>query len=529
MPSADTLLLVAPNWLGDLVMATSLLSDLRALDPAPAVHLLVRDRWAALLRGDPRLDGLIPYAREGRHAGPAGNWRLARELRGGVFGSALVMPPSLRAAAVTRLAGIRATGFASEGRGPLLSRAVRRPPRGEMHYTEELALLLAAWRDAPASCPARPALPPPPSAAAPVAGPPLWVVGVGATYGEAKSWPLAHVLELAERVAAEREARFVLVGDGAATVPGFASTLGPAAGRYDLRGRTALDALAGLLAAAAVYVGNDSGPMHLAAALGAPTLGIFGSTNPVWTRPRGACTTVVAAEDFDCSPCYLRSCPRAAFCLDAVPAARVHAAARALLDEPGAGPIVLRRPADDGAPRPTLFLDRDGVVIEDTGYVSDPAAVRLLPGVAAALRAAAAAGLRTVLLTNQSGIGRGHYGEDAFRAVQARVDALLAAAGVRLDAVLACPHAPQDDCNCRKPRTGLLDALRRTHRWDPRRSRLVGDKASDLALARRAGLRPHLVRTGEGAATERAGTTRGAPVHDDLAAAVSVLLKEVAP
>jgi D-glycero-D-manno-heptose 1,7-bisphosphate phosphatase len=234
----------------------------------------------------------------------------------------------------------------------------------------------------------------------------------------------------------------------------------------------------------------------------------------------------VSAEDFACSPCYLRTCPEPRFCLDAVSAVRVQAAVRALLEEPGAGPLCLRRPDDADPQRPTLFLDRDGVVMEDAGYVARPEDVRLVPGAAAALRSAAAAGLRLVLLTNQSGIGRGYYAESDFRRVQSRLEELLAGEGVRLDAVFACPHAPEDDCACRKPRPGMAEALRRTHGWSARRAWMVGDKASDLGLARRAGLRPLLVRTGEGAATEAAGGAGSAPVHDDLAAAVAAILEE---
>lgn len=179
------------------------------------------------------------------------------------------------------------------------------------------------------------------------------------------------------------------------------------------------------------------------------------------------------------------------------------------------------------APVPTLFLDRDGVVIEDRHYLSDPDGVALIPGAAAAMRRAAAAGFRLVGLSNQSGIGRGYYAEADFAAVQERVDRLLAESGAGFDAFLYCPHAPGDGCACRKPRTGLLDEAARIAPWAREGSWMVGDKAVDAELAGAAGLGAVLVLTGQGAA-ERAKLDPARPcrVEDDLAGAVARILGE---
>ena len=172
-----------------------------------------------------------------------------------------------------------------------------------------------------------------------------------------------------------------------------------------------------------------------------------------------------------------------------------------------------------------LFVDRDGVIIADADYPGNPAAVRLLPGSAMALARARAAGYLLIGVSNQSGIGRGYYGEADFAAVQRCVDAELAAAGAGLDALYYCPHAPAANCRCRKPRPGLLDEAVTRFRWRPDRAWLVGDKLSDAELARTAGLRAVLVRTGKGEG--RAGNLPpGDPVLvvADLAEAVSCLL-----
>ncbi|MDO9170781.1 MAG: lipopolysaccharide heptosyltransferase II [bacterium] len=551
MSRRPRLLVVAPNWLGDLVMSTSLLASLAAPEEGkapPEIHVAVRDRWASLLAGDPRVGELLIYEREGAHAGWRGALRLARQWRDGGYDAVFVLPPSWRAAAVARLAGIpRRLGFHGEQRGFLLTDALPRPPRCSLHYTEELALLARAWRGGVGPAP-------PPSlaiGAVPAAGPdvppgpPVWIVSVGTTYGDAKSWPPAAVAGFVGLAVAEAGARVVLIGDpparsmaervraacdDAGSGVSWSASLAATPGCCDLVGRTDLPGLVALLRGADLFVGNDSGPMHLAAALGTPTVGIFGSSSPIWTGPRGARTTVVAVEGFRCHPCFLRACPKPLFCLETITPRRVMAAARSLFPGLDTGEVGIWKPLGVTEPqpaRPTLFLDRDGVVIHDGDYLRDPRAVALTAGAGAALRKAQTAGFRLILLTNQSGLGRGYYSRDEFAAVQKRVDALLAADDVYLDGVYYCPHAPDADCHCRKPRPGLLQAAARHFAWEPARAWMVGDKISDVLLARHAGLDALLVRTGKGnlAARDLDPAWR-VPVVADLARAVDRILRE---
>ncbi|MCP4145744.1 MAG: HAD family hydrolase [bacterium] len=129
-----------------------------------------------------------------------------------------------------------------------------------------------------------------------------------------------------------------------------------------------------------------------------------------------------------------------------------------------------------------LFLDRDGVIIKDCNYISDPDSVELLPGVGDALVRAVKAGFKLVIISNQSGIGRGYFSEDDFLKVQLRLDELLAEYGVAVEVAAYCPHAPDDNCNCRKPMTGLVDELSEVLTWSPEQSIMVGDKISDVEL-----------------------------------------------
>ena len=161
------------------------------------------------------------------------------------------------------------------------------------------------------------------------------------------------------------------------------------------------------------------------------------------------------------------------------------------------------RPAPtDPACRPALFLDRDGVVIRDCHYLADPGLVELLGGVPDLFTRAQAAGFRVIGLSNQSGLGRGLISPEAFAAVTDRLVALLAEAGTFFDDFLYCPHAPDEGCHCRKPRPGLLEEAAARSRIDLPRSWRVGDKVSDIALGRDAGLGAILVRTGYGKGSE---------------------------
>lgn len=178
-------------------------------------------------------------------------------------------------------------------------------------------------------------------------------------------------------------------------------------------------------------------------------------------------------------------------------------------------------------PRPAVFLDRDGTLIRETGYLADPDAVELLPGAARALRDLAAAGYPLVVVSNQSGIARGLFSEARVHATMARLRAQLRARGVELTAIYFCPHHPEQGCPCRKPRPGLLERAADDLGLLLERSVMIGDKRIDAVAGREAGGRGVLVRTGYGREEERAGG--GAPVADrvceDLPGAAEWLLE----
>jgi heptosyltransferase-2 len=141
----------------------------------------------------------------------------------------------------------------------------------------------------------------------------------------------------------------------------------------------------------------------------------------------------------------------------------------------------------------TIFLDRDGTLNEDPGYLRSAADLKLLPGVGAALARLKSAGARLVVITNQSGVGRGYLTLKDLEAIHARLEGLLEQRDAALDAIYFCPHHPDAGCRCRKPATGMVDRAVSELQVDLRKAYLVGDHASDMQLAKAVGAKSILV------------------------------------
>jgi histidinol-phosphate phosphatase family protein len=153
--------------------------------------------------------------------------------------------------------------------------------------------------------------------------------------------------------------------------------------------------------------------------------------------------------------------------------------------------------------RKAVFLDRDGTINLDPGYLSHPDQMTLIPGVGEALAKLRKAGFALVVISNQSGVGRGIIEHDALVRIHARMEELLAPQGVQIDHYGLCIHKPEDDCECRKPKAKLLTDAARALGIELSHSYMVGDKLSDLQAGRNAGCRSSvLVRTGSGVEAE---------------------------
>lgn len=177
--------------------------------------------------------------------------------------------------------------------------------------------------------------------------------------------------------------------------------------------------------------------------------------------------------------------------------------------------------------RPAIFLDRDGTINVEKHYLHKAADWEFTPGAPAAIRALNQAGYLVLVVSNQAGIARGFYGAREVDTLHAHVDGLLAAEGARIDGYYCCPHHPDfgavRDCDCRKPKPGMLLRAAQEHGVELRRSWMVGDKRIDVEAGRAAGARPLLVATGYGA-KERASVGDDVPYAADLLAASRMIL-----
>ena len=309
MSSPPRRLLVAPHWLGDLVMASSLVLGWKELRPEEPVDLLVLPELAPVARAIPGVDAVLvlPFGRGAWR--PVRRWRFGRGLRDR-YASAVVLPRAWKAALVPWASGApQRTGAAGQWRWPLVNDA-RRPPSGGRSFPQrERFWALAAAAGVPFPDP----LPEPRLRASPERGRAIlrayggggegrWVaLAPGAEYGPAKRWPARSFAALA-RALHERGRRTLALGTSAERPLGQELAR---AGTLDLCGRTTLAEALDVLAAAEAFVGNDSGLLHVARALGRPAVGVFGSSDPGATAPPGA---RVVTRRVPCSPCFDRVC-----------------------------------------------------------------------------------------------------------------------------------------------------------------------------------------------------------------------------
>ena len=333
----ETILVRATNWVGDAVMSLPALRALREAYPRARISILAKPWVADLYRREPFCDELIPYT--ARTLGE--KWSAARALRRRRFQSAILLQNAFEAAALAYLAGIpERIGYARDGRGFLLTRAIPVPrpgeiPRHERYYYLELLVRAGMLYEMPATGAIR--LEGAPAARA--AGMERFrhlgfgdVIGVspGAAYGSAKRWLPERFAESANRVAGELGAAVAIFGSKDERELCAVVARSITAPVRNFAGETSLADFIDLAAACRVYLTNDSGAMHIASALGVPTVAVFGATDEESTGPTGPLARVIR-ERVECSPCLKRECPIDHRCMTRVSARRVSTAALELL------------------------------------------------------------------------------------------------------------------------------------------------------------------------------------------------------
>ena len=511
-PAPTRILIRGTNWIGDAVMSEPALSEIRRAFPKAHITLLVKPAIAELYQQHPAVDDVLVYEHRGRHARLRGKWMLACELRHGRFDLAILFQNAFEAAFLAFLAGIpRRYGYRTDGRGFLLSDpiAVLDETRREHQTRYYLDLLRPLGITAATTVPRlfvseseERAM----SRRLAEAGirPTDTLIGLnpGSTYGSAKRWLPERFAQSADRIVERCGGRVVIVGAMGEEALGEAIGTQMACKPLVLSGRTSIRELMAIIKRCRLFLTNDTGPMHIAAAFGVPVVAVFGPTDATTTSPCGDDHQIVR-RPVECSPCLLRECPIDHRCMTGVTVEQVYEAAAGKLTDLSHRPsTVSRQPSEPRPPRVSLsgvavFLDRDGTVNRDTGYIKSPQELALLPGVVEAVARLNRAGARVVLVSNQSGIARGLLTADQLKTIHAVLLAEFKAGGAHFDAMYYCPHHPNDGCRCRKPQPAMIHRAVVDLNLDLSRAYVVGDQPRDIELARQVGARAILVLSGQ--------------------------------
>ncbi|HKX32717.1 MAG TPA: lipopolysaccharide heptosyltransferase II [Blastocatellia bacterium] len=346
----ERILVRGTNWIGDAVMAAPALQRLRSSFPEADLVLLAAPRTVKLFEDSPLVDEIVEFRRQDE--GLRAFTKALKMIRARRFDLAVLFQNAFEAALLMLTGGVKLRiGFAEQGRGPLLTHQLRRgPEHRNRHQTQDYLEIVAECERVCLGPDFKP--PPPPDSPALTASArqqqdalalirrsgleahagPLIVLNAGATNSRAKCWPEGRYAALADRLIAEFDARIVLIGAASERAQAEEVVRGTKhPGVINLAGQTGMGELIGLLGLCDLLVSNDTGPAHIAAALGRPTLTVFGPTNEFETAPLGLRAEIVRAEGIECARCMRRECPIDHRCMTRVSADEVWERARALL------------------------------------------------------------------------------------------------------------------------------------------------------------------------------------------------------
>ena len=331
----EKILIRGPNWVGDAVLAIPAMKAVRKHFSGAQITLLVRPWVAGLFSSASFVDEVWA---EAKPSGIADWTRLTRDIRARRFDLALLLPNSFESALMIFLGGVpRRVGYGTDGRRWMLTDSIApaERPRHQVNYYLDLAKALSASTDHPSleiqatieeRAHARRLL----ANQGIAGGVPFLVLNPGAAYGSAKRWREDRFADVADILADELKLHVALIGSEAERTIAEEIRSRMKSTAAILNGKTSLETLIGVLAESSLMITNDSGPMHIAAALGVPTVAVFGSTDDLVTGPYGPRTRIVK-HPVECSPCLLRECPIDHRCMNGVTVEDVRRAAREVL------------------------------------------------------------------------------------------------------------------------------------------------------------------------------------------------------
>lgn len=502
-----SILVINMLHIGDLLLASPVLRTLRANYPDAHIALLADAKIDGLVRFNRHIDELIVVDKKGYHNKLSNYLKLIAEIRRRKFDLVINLHPNERASTLAAFSGgTKIVGYSSPGFGIFFDhllnnrnfdRELKNRPDIPHQAKEHLDMLekvlgirhiddngLEMWLDEVTLQKAEE----------------MWFTAFGRQpysvigFNTGASWPTKRWTTAGFAAVADR---LLELGNGIAffggpmDVDNVREILGLMRHGSHPRiavftGRTNLLELAALIRKCVVFLTNDSGPMHVAVAQKTRVVAIFGSSNEVGFAPYDETAVVLTAADMACRPCGEHHCDH-------------HSCMTAIKPETVLEPVVRLAGESPSVPQPAVFFDRDGVLNVDKEYVYRKEDYVWMPGAIEAVKHFNDNGYHVFVVTNQSGVARGYYTEEAVRELHRWMNGELARHGAHIDAFYYCPHHPDhgDDayrqlCACRKPEPGLI--LQALAEWnvDKEKSLLIGDKESDVAAAEAAGVQGHL-------------------------------------
>lgn len=478
------------NWVGDAVMTIPAIRSLRIALRDAEISQLLRPTVASIFDKHPDINNLLIY--EESYKGITGKINLINMLKSKSFSKAFLFQNAFDAAMLAFLAGIpERIGYNRDGRGFMLTNPVEfNGEDRKIHHIEYyLTLLRRAGIKAEYSIPyifqsheerseARERLS---KLKRPIIG-----INPGATYGSAKRWIPQRFAEIIIKVISNLDGSVVIFGGKneeatAMEIERFTANMSEKLSEdeqhsrlLNLAGKTTLRELINLISECDALITNDSGPMHISYAVGTPLVAIFGSTSPALTGPPEE-GNVVIRSNIECSPCFKRICPLNNIkCMEGITVDEVYH---------GLEKVIPRKKV--------VFFDRDGTLCKEVDYLSRWEDFTVFPEIES-LTKLIEKGYYLIGVSNQSGIGRGYVDEKFVQEVNSLfIDSYL------MDDFFYCPHHPADNCSCRKPQLSLLYKARAKYNIDFKSSYVVGDKDTDMLLAKAAGAKGILVKTGK--------------------------------
>lgn len=486
-------LVIRFSSLGDIILTTPVLDALKENYRDSEIYFLTKQKYQGLFEADPRINSVIYFQPEDRDRGVAGLFRMIKRLNQEKFALLVDLHSNLRSffirtlikaqekvrynkRLITRLQMVYFKKWKTDSLSTVES-YLKSLEKIEMKIDNKMPRLFVSQEE---KIWAKKFL----SEVGFKGGNLLVGIAPGAKW-ETKRWGKDKFSSVAKKLSQDLSAKVLLVGDrnDLNLIEDIKDYLGEdrTVQAIDLP----LSKLIALIETCELFISNDSGPMHLASALGVPTIGIFGPTSPNLGFVPSGLKDKIFWKGLECSPCSLhggKKCVREKrFCMEEIMPEEVMEEAKRIINA-----------------NKVIFLDRDGTLTLEKDFVSEIEQVEFVSGAKEALKILQGLGFKLVIISNQSGVGRKIMTEKQVEKVNDFILEEFENEGIKIEGVYYCPHHPEDNCSCRKPKTGMIEKALLKHDLKLKDSWAIGDKLSDVLLGKNIRAKSILVLTGYG-------------------------------